>query len=518
MIRLFSDFKNNKKSSDRLISILILVIVISIRLLTSSSHNVYHSHDTGNVAFAVQDYNLDKERPHLPGYFLHVMIIRSINMFTNDTHTSMIFLSALYSALGVMLGYLIMRKFSGISQSVIIASILATNPFVWFYGSLTEIYSFDLFFSAFIIYLSFDKKHIYLTPVIFAIGAGVRQTSVIILLPFYIRTFYKFYKEDRNVKRIIVANLIGAIALLMWFIPFLLSVGGLSHYINLYKTQNPVPDIGLLKNSVQMLIYFFWIIFPVIIFVITSRREGKLWERKIIEICLYILIPSFLVFTFVHYTRGYWLIATIPVMMIIAMYKFDLRFKLTAGIVILLQLLYFFFFPYKVDSLDQFYTTSMRKSSDISVILSRLNNQNSVAYSYIRAIDGYQTDIEKVTGELKADNQFNNDVVFIDPTVPIQSNALHAGLSNYHFSSLDLKNKNLNFIYEGLVQNKYSNREAMLSNCLGVSLLQFEKIIKDKVQIIFRTNSLIFWKTRADSSFALNSIYIQYFQKQQEKK
>lgn len=507
----------NKKRSDLLISITILFIVFALRLLTSAAPNVYHSCDTGNIALAVQNYNIAEDRPHLPGYFLHVMIIRLLNNVFNNTQFSMLFLSALYSALGSMIFYKISRKFFKKTDSLLLTLLLTTNPLVWFYGSLTEIYSFDLFFSSLLIYLSMDKRYIYIIPAVFALGAGIRQSSVIILFPFYIYIFCVFYSQNKNLKEIIFAQIFGLAILLAWLIPFMKIIGGIDTYLYLIKSLNPVPDLPFSKNFIQVMIYLFWLFSPFIIilpFLEKTLYKANVGKEILIQFLL-IFIPSFLVFSFVHYTRGYWLIAVVSTVLVQGLIlSGNKKLRIAIIVFILLQSSYYLFFPYKIISIERFYKPEVRTENNWKTLESRLLSHISVSYSHIKALNNYQLDIQTGLHNLLNNNSvLKNKIILLDPTIPVNERALQASYPEYIFARLNSKKQDSYFLFKDLKYLTETNLVELMNNCIIIGLTNIEQNISNEIEILIRLNSLIFYKARQDSLIALINKYKYYFQK-----
>jgi hypothetical protein len=416
-----------------------------------------------------------------------------------------------------MLFYKISRKFFKNIDALILTLLLVTNPLVWFYGSVTEIYSFDLFFSSLLIYLCLDKKNIYLIPAVFALGAGIRQSSVIILLPFYISVFYIYYKETKDLRTVIWSQIVGVVFLLSWLIPFLFTIGGIESYLYLIKTQNPIPDLGFAKNFIQMLIYLFWLVLPFLFVIPFIKRVKSISKEGRTLICYFILIfiPSLLIFSFVHYTRGYWLIAISSAFLLLGLIISEKKSaRIGILIVSIFQLSYFLFFPYKILSLEQFYSPKARSESQLSTLASRLMSQNSLSLNHIKALDNFQYDIKTGLETLSGKGlDIKHLYILLDPTIPVNERALQASYPEFTFAKLNLKKKDAYFIYKDKSQIPMINRESLLNNSIIIGLDKIEKNISNEIEILFRLNSLIFYKALNDSNNALLNKYEYYFQK-----
>ncbi|MCL5991197.1 MAG: DUF2723 domain-containing protein [Bacteroidetes bacterium] len=142
-------------------------------------NNSFTSYDSGNYCLASISYSIENDRPHLPGYFLYVQLVKNIYQITHNFYYSLLFLSILFSSISSVFVYLILKNYFKIIQSYLLTLIILFNPLVWFYGSSTEIYAFDLFFSSLVFYTGIQRNGIYFLPILIALGTGVSQTNKI---------------------------------------------------------------------------------------------------------------------------------------------------------------------------------------------------------------------------------------------------------------------------------------------------------------------------------------------------
>lgn len=77
------------------------------------------------------------------------------------------------------------------------------------------------------------------------------MSSAFFIIPLFLFITYTYWRERRvdNIN-ILLANLLGLVVTALWVIPLLNSVGGVSEYLRLYDTHNPMPAIGIVKNIV----------------------------------------------------------------------------------------------------------------------------------------------------------------------------------------------------------------------------------------------------------------------------
>ena len=78
----------------------------------------------------------------------------------------MVFLNILYSAAAMGLLFLLLTRWFDTKFSILITLLTMTNPMVWYYGCVTEIYAFDLFFGNSLALPGLSPAGIYFTPLI----------------------------------------------------------------------------------------------------------------------------------------------------------------------------------------------------------------------------------------------------------------------------------------------------------------------------------------------------------------
>lgn len=488
---------------------MLFFLAVALRLFSVADTNVWHSQDTGNIALAVADYNIAEERPHLPGYYLYVQLIRLLNLLIGNTHTSVIFLVILFSSLGTALSYLIFRKYFEISTSLILAAALMTNPLVWFNGSVTEIYSFDLFFSALFFLIGTNKRTIWLLPLLISLGAGIRQSSTFILLPLYIYFWYDYLKRTNNLKLFAISNTAGVLLLLSWLIPMLQTSGGVGPFLNIMQEHNPVPALDIPRNLLQAVTMGVWKHIPLFALLIQRyRTEGKALQsdNQIKIIIIVWLIPALLTFAFIHYTRGYWLIAAIPCYIIIGILIKNHSSKIILASVILLQSAYFLFFPYSLNNPEIFYNKANRSINSLTSTYLRSLSQNSLTLSHIKTHDKYTLSLMETLDKMNSD-----DLLLLDRTMPINARTLQT----YHdgkIAELNPYSSDSYFLYSERRQINLSGRRQLIENSLIVGIMPFVHKIDTNIILIVRTDGkLVYYKAKQNKSIELKKIYQNYF-------
>ncbi len=390
------------KKIDILFILLIFLFAITSRYIFSAESGNYFGIDPSYFALGAEDYSIINDRPHLPGYFLHIESIKLLTAFTGDRSISMILLSIFYSSLAAIFVYMILRKWFNTVISLSFSFLLITNPLVWFYGCVPEIYTFDMFFSSAIILCGLSGRMIFLAPVLLAIGTGVRQSSGVLILPIYFFLWINYYRNNKTDKRLIlIIHIVAVILILIWFIPMANSAGGLGEYISLYRTHNPMQGkaalLGIrqfLINQISIVSFCYTIIlsliYPILKLFISSKRltNNDLINSKdkiLLKICFWWIVPIIIFFIFYHYNKGYILIIIPGILLLLA---YLIKRTNISGLYItsitVIQILYFIFFPYVKTSDEVCFSPDKRSISKYDVWLERLQGPYSMSYGRIK--------------------------------------------------------------------------------------------------------------------------------------
>ncbi|MFQ5585067.1 MAG: hypothetical protein ACE5GL_11580, partial [Calditrichia bacterium] len=305
---------------DHLIALLLFFITFVSRYVFFEQDFGGFSYDSGSFALAVQSYDISQTRPHLPGYYLHIQSIKLLRLLTGDTHSAMKLLTLLYTSLAAGILYLLLRRWFGRALSLLLYALIFSNPLVWFYGCVTEIYAFDLFFGITLLGLGLSPRAIYATPFFMGFFSGVRPSSAVLLLPLYIFLWYRQIKSKKlSAPHVAAAHLVGIAGALLWVIPMIRSAGGLNQYLSLYSTNYPVEKISLLQNWYRFSSYFLFLIIPCLVLFVYKiiqkyYRKNSRWQQglpgiqnipgEFTSLMFWWLIPPLLFFVFFHYSKG----------------------------------------------------------------------------------------------------------------------------------------------------------------------------------------------------------------------
>ncbi len=434
---------------------LFLIALLSRIIL---AEKIFYDADTIGVALATQSFSLESTRPHLPGYYLHVQSIKLINYFLNDVHSSMMFLTTAYFLLGALLSFYILNKFFNEKIAFVTSLLIIFNPLVWYQTITPEVYAFDFFFSALVFIVGNRSRYIFTLPLIFALATGFRQTSGVLLLPLYFYYWYKYYKSEQwNLKIFLLSHLTAVIIFLLWFIPFTNSAGGILEYFNLYKTNSPLPRINLLQHLFQFSSYLFYIAAPlvlVLLFALFRKKEQTINLKKIfssypiVQLILWVTLPL-LAFTFFTYHKGYFLLIVTPLFFIVSILLNEKIINIPQVLfVVLLQILFFLFYPYQESSLESLYTPRQRELNITEVWIDRTFNSYLMANSRLEQ----QEENLLILFKIIYDNYsaVKNKFIFLDPTCYLYARAMQYCFQDINFITMDMFKKNYFVLYKGM--------------------------------------------------------------------
>lgn len=512
----------NEAQKKILIAALIFLVTMVSRLIFFEQHFGGFSYDSGSFTLAVQDYDLTDWRPHLPGYYLYVQTLKLFQALTSDIHLAMKWVLVLFSSLAMGLLYSALRRRFANDLAVLMVGITLTNPLVWYYGCVSEIYAFDLFFSAALFGLCYSPTGIYFTPFFLGFFSGFRPSSAVLLFPLYIFLWYRHVRYSQpSTRKMVIAHLAGVIGLLLWFIPMVETVGGLSNYISLYRTHNPVHEISLLQNWYRMSSYSVYILFPFFILgFIWLADKLRRWQAQfpskteypcdVIRMLWWWLVPSLLFFGLFHYAKGYYLLIAFPIfgltVFIFRNMVFARRWVLT--VIIAIQTLFFVAMPYSEPDLQTWFSAQRRQMNLLQVWWERTGSVFLMAQSQIRALDETGREFEDALSPSRNESEF----IFLDPTFPISARAMQAKYAHLQLTQFAYRRNGYYQLYSGLSDQSRQGFKDMLANALIVSRRDFvEGYLGDTPKNIRYNGSIVSFTIFPECSSAIADLYQHLF-------
>ena len=411
-----------------LIAVLACILISRLLLMESSPS----SWDAASFFCAATDFNIAEDRPHLPGYFLHVLLIRFFRFFLHP-YSANVAPSLLWSALCAIPLFALVRRSLSLRSSLMFVTFVLTNPMLWFYGCVSEIYAFDAFFSVVIVLLSLSPRTTTALFITMALGAGVRQSSAALMLPLVVwRVMYHYRSGTLRPLSLLYSVLLGAGSLALWTVPFLLSCGGIAGYISLYSTHPPGAVVSPLSNIVSMVQHgVYALLIPCALLLWQGRvhkREKHEGAKQTTASVNYItpiltstelmlwLVPALVMFLFTTYTKGYFLIITAVPAIALLRYREDVVARMFM-VGIILQTLMFVGTPHTMPGMD----LVMAPHHGVSKWRKALERTTSV-FSMTRARLLHEREYIEQTHELLKLTQ--SPSVFVDPAYPLTARSL----------------------------------------------------------------------------------------------
>ena len=194
--------------------------------------------DAVQFALGVERFDLHMHQPHAPGYILYVLMGRAINLLVGDPSVSLALLSVLASALAAPLVYLSALDMLDDHAVALGAALLVLgSPLALYYGSVGLTYVPEMVLSAAVGWAAWrvrkapSIRSAMVMGALLGVAGGVRQTSIVVLLPLCIWALWP--PRSRSISRKAMAafgaTLVGVT--LLWLVPLVALSGGPSAYL-----------------------------------------------------------------------------------------------------------------------------------------------------------------------------------------------------------------------------------------------------------------------------------------------
>lgn len=496
--------------------IIVLTVLLVFRILTNDPVvNGGITYDTGNVTLGIIDYSLENDRPHLPGYYVHVLLAKGLLPLAQSPGRALLWLGWLYSFGAFLLLFALLKEYvKNRTYALSLFLIVLTNPLVWFYTSVSEMYSFDLLYPLLLLYIYKKKWGMWVIPAVMGGGTGIRPSSTVLLAGLYLWIYFEAFRNKRvSITSFVWSHMLGVLTLLLWLYPMVQSCGGVEAYLNLYETNNPVEKISLLQNLFRFSNFavYFLPLYLVSLVLLVKRGVKVLKSETSFGTYLFLtlswIIPPLLFFLLVHYSKGYFMLIAVPLILFpVAITKMS---KSVMGGLTLFQVALFLFLPYKVPEVENSIKKEQRNASllktwgDRSLSLYLMGNNRIVGEAALQA------ELIKLVGS-------EDRTVYVGPTIHIPTRLLQVRLPNCTFWEMDKHTDGRYVCYKGL-----EIRDSLQMDLLDVPTSLFltrneftDKYIPKSFGVIdaqSKNYSLIMYSTKEKET--LDSIYTTLFQR-----
>ena len=297
--------------------------------------------DSVQYAIALEQYNITVHQPHPPGYFLYVMMGRLLNLFIQDANITFIVIGILFSGLTVIAVYYLGKDIFNKKAGIIAAAIAITSPNLWFHGEVALTNVVEAFFSTIVAFFCWkiykgEHKYIWVSVIAFAVAGGIRQNTMIFLLPLWL-----FSVKGVPIRKIISSLGLLIVCCLFWFFPMVQMTGGWNAYreafreLWLFNTGNvSVFEKGwatfkifsscLARFTVYGVGGGIFVLVIGVYSLIRKKRIKLLDKTKVAFFSLWIL-PSFLFFLliFIHPSNPGYVLVFMPALFILTALSID---------------------------------------------------------------------------------------------------------------------------------------------------------------------------------------------------
>jgi len=197
--------------------------------------------DCAHFALGLNDYDLQKHQPHVPGFPVYMAMGMAVNFFIQNPLLSLTFLSALFGALGVLVFYWLAKHATGRTTGLAAAMVLAFTPLYWLNSLKAMTDMFGLFFVLLALFFLYrymegsNGRDLLIGALIGGLSTGVRIHSFFILLPvllFVLATVGKDKSEKNGFKSIMIFFL----GIALWLLPVMM-VTGAPEYMDCAQKQ-----------------------------------------------------------------------------------------------------------------------------------------------------------------------------------------------------------------------------------------------------------------------------------------
>jgi len=186
--------------------------------------------DSVQFVLGVGHYDVRIHQPHPPGYFLFVMMGRWLNNFLQDPNLSFVVLNIGFSVLAAWLVFLLAREVFGTESAFASLLLIATSPVFWFHGEVALSNAADCFFVCMLALLCWrnlnnDYKHVYISAAILGFAGGVRQNTLLFMLPLWILSLRR-----AGLRRCLFSLTVLCLTVCSWYLPMASLSGGITAY------------------------------------------------------------------------------------------------------------------------------------------------------------------------------------------------------------------------------------------------------------------------------------------------
>jgi len=329
-------FTTQIQTHQTLIISIILFFVGAVSRFIFVGEIMYHW-DSINFAYGIQEFNVAKGQPHVPGYILYVYLTQFIDLFFHDAQTTLTTISVISSGLAIVLLYLLGKEMFNQTIGIVAALFLATSPLFWFYGVIALPHSLDtlaVILTAWFLYkiIQGQTKLIIPAAIWLGIAGGFRPQTQVFLAPLVL-----FAGWHLGIKQAIIALVILFFVDLAWFVPLLWLNGGPTEYFEImgkfsdrFQTTTNVLKgagwFGFTRNASKLTLYtlYAWGV-PLVLFLVGGvfwLFKRPYWRTVVTDKRTWFVIlwigPSFVYYLLIHMGQQGLVFVYLPMLLLLS--------------------------------------------------------------------------------------------------------------------------------------------------------------------------------------------------------
>ena len=247
-------------SQDALTAALLFVGLAALFALTRS--HWLDDWDSVNFAFALDDFDVTRHRPHPPGYPLYIAAGKLARFFIADHAAALTLVSALAGAAVASMFYLLDRRHVDWSVALCATLIMALSPLFWLQSGLALT---DMFGMVFVLAFLLVEGGSPRTPqgdlarrvacgVIAGLSLGARPHITLLILAYW--CVRGTWSRSVEIMHGLTAALSFALGAAAWLIPASLATGGMQTYLHAtigqFEWRFGKPNISVLDAPISV--------------------------------------------------------------------------------------------------------------------------------------------------------------------------------------------------------------------------------------------------------------------------
>ena len=211
---------------DRLVTLAVALVAFFAYRAVAARYPV--EWDGAQLVMALDRFDVTDGTPHAPGNWLYVAVGRIVRAATPlDGTASLTLVSSLAAAGTVGVAHALGRSMGGRRVAAMVAGLVATSPFLWFYAASVDTYTLDALAGVVLAHLAWHARrgsgHGVLATVALGLAAGFRQTSLVLFAPLAVLAMAR---SATSVRTWLAGAAAGVAAVATWLVPMLVDQPG----------------------------------------------------------------------------------------------------------------------------------------------------------------------------------------------------------------------------------------------------------------------------------------------------